>query len=95
MQLLILKPHRYYSRSEQRLYLFQTGEVREITEEMGLRLLAAHPDKFAVADGGIGKDGNLRSDGSTADAAVEEPPQDKVMRRSRRPRGVNAAVESP
>lgn len=98
MQLLILRPHRYYSRGEQRLYLFQPGEIREVADGLGLRLLAAHPDKFSLVDGKTGQEGSLQSGGEragVADAAMEEPPQDKLVRRSRKPRGVNAAGESP
>ena len=98
MQLLILRHHRYYNRAEQRLYLFQPGDVREVPDNLGRMLLAAHPDKFSLADGETGQEGSLQSSeglAGVADAAMEEPPQDKVVRRSRKPRGVNASGESP
>ncbi len=101
MQLLILRPHRYYSRAQQRLYIFQPGEVRELPEELGLLLMAAHPDKFSVTepvmDGETGQEGEALGSVDvldSADTGMEEPPQDKVVRRSRKPRSVNRDVQS-
>ena len=88
MWLLAQCPHRYYHREGQQLYLFPAGEAREVPEEVGQLLLSAHPHKFSLA--GHGDDGADSSRGT----GMEAPPQDRVVRRTGRPRKVSQAGAS-
>ena len=84
MRLRARQQHRYYHRASRSLYLFAKGEEKEVPDEVGRTLLDAHPDKFAFAGTreaeGHGEAGNVEP----VVAAVENAPQDRMVRRRRR-----------
>ena len=84
MRLRARQQHRYYHRASRSLYMFAEGEEKEVPDEVGRTLLDAHPGKFAFAGAreaeGYGEAGNVEP----VVAAVEEAPQDRIMRRRRR-----------
>ena len=84
MRLRAHQSHRYYHRASRLLYLFATGEEKNVPDDVARLLLESHPQKFSLV--GTGGPNMAESGGPGVEplvAAVEDAPQDRMVRRRR------------